>query len=343
VTTLLARLLLAGLLLAGCRRPSHQQSGGSGGEVPADTGTPADVPATPDVGAEADTGGPPDAGEDGGSGETPPARIRIATWNVHRLFDDVCNSGRCEDDDWEEVLSRHELEARAARIAAAITALDADVILLQEVETEAALQAIVDGLDGEVPTVVMGETGGGGSLDVAVIARGPTDSVETHRSRVLRRPDGTETRFSREFLQVRVMLQGRLVVVFDAHFRSKVDDDPGRRLAEARAAAAIVYATAADLPDALVVLGGDLNDTPGSDPLKALETDGELLRVASELTPPNDATYVFWGNPVAIDHLLLAPGDAAEYVAGSARVERDASGGWGGSDHAALRADFLVR
>jgi len=339
--TLATRLLLASLLLAGCRTPSNRDSGIGGvvepdtGGAPAEDSGPPARDAAPDVSA-------PDVGPDDDTAGPPAVRVRIATWNVHRFFDDQCDSGRCEENDWEEVAEPHEFDARAARVASAITALDADVVLLQEVESQRGLDSIVAGLDGEVPTVELGEIGGGGSVDTAILSRWPTVSVQRHRSRVLRRPDGSETKFSREFLEVHLEMEGRRIVVFCAHFRSKLNDDPGRRLAEAQAAAAIVWAAAAAHPTALVLLGGDLNDTPGSAPLEALEEDGELRRVASELTPPADATYVFWGDPVALDHLLLAPTDAAAYVTGSVRVERDASGGFGGSDHAALRADFTI-
>ena len=140
----------------------------------------------------------------------------------------------------------------------------------------------------------------------------------------------------------RFHMEGRAVVVFTSHFRSKVDDDPGRRLAEGQAAAAIVSAKARDLPRALVVLGGDLNDVPGSPPLEVLEDLGGLLRVASDLDPADAATYVWRGDPLELDHIFLAPGPSVAYVPGSARVARDASGGYRGSDHAALRADFIV-
>jgi endonuclease/exonuclease/phosphatase family metal-dependent hydrolase len=155
-------------------------------------------------------------------------------------------------------------------------------------------------------------------------------------------PDGTTTRFSRELLEVEIQSErGKDVILFAAHFRSKANDDPARRLAEAQTASRIVGERAARSPEALVVLGGDLNDTPGSPPLQALVVDGGLVRVADDLPDAAQATYTYQGHGEAIDHLLLAPSASVLRVPRSSRVWRDGNG-WGGSDHAALSSDFLL-
>jgi len=135
---------------------------------------------------------------------------------------------------------------------------------------------------------------------------------------------------------------GTEVVVFGAHFRSKSPpDDSGRRLAEAQVSRRIVTDVATALPAALVVMGGDLNDSPGSPPLDALTLDGGLLRVAADLPVADQATYVFNGRGEAIDHILQAVTPAGASVPGSARVWKDTRG-FSGSDHFALTADFEI-
>jgi predicted extracellular nuclease len=127
------------------------------------------------------------------------------------------------------------------------------------------------------------------------------------------------------------------VIAFSAHFRSKSSDDPGRRFAEAVAARDIVATVATDNPDALVVFGGDLNDTPGSEPIAAL--DEKLVRPSLGL--PNDtiATYFFEGTGEPIDHLYTS--SATHIVAGTFAVDKDpGSRTFAGSDHAAVHADF---
>jgi uncharacterized protein len=270
-------------------------------------------------------------------------RVRVATFNVRRFFDTVCESGRCGVDDYEALPSPAAFDARVAQLAGAILRLEADVVSLQEVETQACLEALLARLGGVMPYGVLGEIATPASVDVAVLSRTPLDKVMGHRAQQpLTRPDGSLTTFSRELLEVHVRTDhGAHVVLFAAHFKSKANDDPGRRLAEAQVSSSVVNAVAAGEPGALVVLGGDLNDTPGSPPLDALIVDGGLVRVADDLPLAEQATYRFNGRGQAIDHLLLAPTPAAARVPRSSGVWQDA-GGWGGSDHFALTSDFWV-
>ena len=268
------------------------------------------------------------------------SQVRIATWNVHFLWDDICDSGDCGPGDFEEVLSPAEMAARADEVAAAVRGLDADVVLLQEVETQRVLDAVLERLRPDSWAGHVGDVGYRGFMNTAVVARLTPVGVHTHRSDPIPLPEGGTTRFAREFLEIHFAAGDARLIVFCAHFRSKHDDDPDRRLAEAQAAYRIVTTAAEAHPGAVVVLGGDLNDVPGSAPLAALESPGGLLRVAAELGD-GAATYWFDG-PRALDHLFLATADGGGYVPGSARVLCDRPGwlSYRGSDHAALRAAF---
>lgn len=270
-----------------------------------------------------------------------PADIVIATFNVRRFFDANCDSGQCGSGDYEEIPSQGQFEYRAETLGAAILAFDADVVILQEVETQNCIDALVAQLGGEYPTAVLGETGQVASVDVAVLSRHPSLEVRRHADVPLQRPSGGQTWFAREFLEVHLDGDGHRVIVFAAHFKAKNDDDPERRLAEATRAREIVDAVTVQHPDSLIVLGGDLNDTPDSPPLTALLADDGMLRVAAELAP-DDWTYEYNGRLDPIDHLLMArAATGGRYLEGSARVFRgDGDGGYGGSDHAALRASF---
>jgi endonuclease/exonuclease/phosphatase family metal-dependent hydrolase len=273
-----------------------------------------------------------------------PGVLRAATFNTHLFFDTTCDSGQCAAGDFEQAPTSLVFSQRADALAGAVRCLGADVVALQEIETQTCLDALTSRLRDLYPTAVLGETGAAGSIDVAVLGAGRLLEVRRHRGMTLTRPDGSRTYFSREFLEVHMEQAGRRVVLFAAHFRSKVSDDPGRRLAEAQAARDIITATAKELPDAVVLFGGDLNDTPGSPPLLALESDPALLRVAKDRPASAVATYSWNGAAQAIDHLFLVQRPAAQYVAGSASAVRDGAQdkGLAGSDHAALRADFTM-
>jgi uncharacterized protein len=268
-------------------------------------------------------------------------KIRVATFNVHRFFDTVCESGACDPGDYEALSSPQQLDVRAAQLADAIRALEADVISLQEIETQACLDALLARVGDAMPYGVLGEIGTTASVDVAILSKTPLEAVARHRAEEpLVLPGGTVTSFSRELLEVHVRAQGAKVVLFAAHFRSKVNDDPARRLAEAQASSRIVNALAVREPDALVILGGDLNDTPGSPALDALTVAGGLIRVADDLPLAEQATYIYQGQGQSIDHLLAAPSTAATRVPRSSRVWRAGTSGYGGSDHRALTSDF---
>lgn len=282
-----------------------------------------------------------DAGIDAG----PPERVRMATFNVRLFFDTVCQSGNCTAAGFEEVRSQAQFDARAIQVANAVNSLGADMVALEELENQTCLDAIIARLDGGMPYGELGEIGTAGSVDVAILSKTPIERVVKHRAlQRLTRPDGSITSFSREFLEVEAKTpRGQTMVLFAAHFRSKVNDDPGRRFAEAQVSRRVVEARAAASPDALVVMGGDLNDTPGSPPLTELMADGGLIRVAADRPVSEQVTYIFNGQGEAIDHLLLAHTSNGVAVPMSARTWRTTATGFAGSDHFALSADFELR
>ncbi|HEY3444970.1 MAG TPA: endonuclease/exonuclease/phosphatase family protein [Myxococcales bacterium] len=300
----------------------------------------------PDAG---DTGPhPPDArapGPDAGPGldaelpvPVPDGAVRVASLNTHLFFDTVCESGACGGSNFEQAPSPEWFESRAQQIADGIRSLQPTAMLLQEVETQACLDALSSRLSDVLPIAVLGEQGYPGSVDVAVMAQGELLEVRRHANVPLTKPDGSTTWFTREFLEVHLGLDGQRVIVFAAHFRSQNKDDPDRRLAEAQAALQIVAASAAEFPQALIVMGGDLNDDPGSAPLLALTESGELLRVAQDLPPVEQLTYLGYGGH-AFDHLFLDTRARGSCLPGGVKVVCK-YGGFAGSDHCAIRADF---
>jgi endonuclease/exonuclease/phosphatase family metal-dependent hydrolase len=274
---------------------------------------------------------------------TPDGQITIATWNVRRLFDTSCDSGLCDEDDFEVAYSDPQFNFRITQVVAGIEALDADIVLLQEVETEVALSALTAALDGRYTVSLIGETDFDASLDVAVVGNATLVELTTHRQNRIPLTSGGTTTFAREFLELELDFAGHTVIVFNAHFKSQNADDPARRQAEGRAAAAIVNERISERADALIILGGDLNDTPGSPAIDAIEASGSLLRVASEL---GDAagTVTFDGVANALDHLFVCRSACSGgYVSGSAEVVRSSgSQALSGSDHAGLRARFTL-
>lgn len=302
-----------------------------------------------DIGPRADAAAEPDAPDTAYTGawkSGPNAEdivgpvITVATYNQHLLFDTRCDSGQCGPDEFEQQWSQAEFDALIAQRAAAIDALDADILLLQEVETQQVLDTLNAALSEPYPIAILAETGFEASLDVAVLARG-----ELMDSRVYTQLDNGWQRFSRNFLRLDLEIQGERAIVFSAHFKAKFQDQEGRRIAEAQTAHAIVSEVAAEHDGALVILGGDLNDTPDSEPLVALTEDGKLKLVSEGEELLDIFTFVYQSRRQAIDHLLIAPTRGGRYVNQSVSSVHDpgAHVGWGGSDHNALVGQFEMR
>ncbi|MEM1329999.1 MAG: endonuclease/exonuclease/phosphatase family protein [Planctomycetota bacterium] len=101
-----------------------------------------------------------------------PATIRVATYNVENLFDDQDDptlSGRSEDIDDEKPLA--ELEA----LAETIRRVDADILALQEIESERALRWFMEAhLQGMgYDHIASPDAGDGRGIEQAVISRFP--------------------------------------------------------------------------------------------------------------------------------------------------------------------------
>jgi len=340
----LAAPSLSSLLVVACLVPAFALSGAAAGCDDGGRTTPTPLPTATST-TPRDSGSSPQEGWGDPLATKRPGVLRIAQLNVRRFFDATCDSGQCGASGFEEQPTQQQYDDRVAQLAAGLAKLEADVITLAEVETQGCLDAVQAKLKEngfEYPVAKVAEIGTPGSVDVAVLARGKFESLKTHRKETepLLRPDGSQTIFTRELPEVHLTIGTTSVIVFAAHFRSKSDDDPGRRLAEAKKTQELMVAAGTANTGALVLLGGDLNDIPGSDAINAIEKDAALVRVAKDLPVAEQGTYRFSGQNQAIDHIYTTANRATAYVAKSATVLREGNSGFAGSDHATIYADF---
>ena len=308
-------------------------------DISADTGTDTGT----DTDSSTDTGD--DTSTDTDSGTCDEEKINsvvIGTYNTHLFFDKICDSGNCTSSDFEKVPSDSEYKTKVSELAESIHEIDADIILLQEVEKNSCLKDLFE-KSGSYDDFYLGDKNYSGSVNTAVMTKGKIIYENKHQERIdCSECDGGKTTFSHTFLETRIKLGCRDIIVFSAHFKSKNNDDQSRRLAEAAAAVKILKERAAEYPDALIVMGGDLNDEPGSDTLDFFESDPAFLRVANELSSKDQATYSYRGEAIAIDHIFWVKSSLGSYKQGSAEVVKDAPSWYslGSSDHAALKATF---
>ena len=307
--------LLMGLLFAGCLQ--------SGGGLVASEGYRGDQGAT----EESSTADSLDA-------DTPP-RWRVGTAQRSALLRSNLRLGHLRLDTFEPRVSR-QFEGKARAIARAILAMDVDFVLLQEIESDACMSELKARLGARYPLSYLGEIGTPASPDVGILGKGELLEVITHRDTPIERSDGRMTTFTRELPEVHILFEEQHFILLPLHFRSKFNDDPERRLAEARAAREITLQAAIEHPSAIVVLGGDVNDGINSPALAALEADALLDSVHDDLPQHKRWTHTYENTQNMLDHLLLAVDAKGHWVLGETRVVReDAIGSWP-SDHAAL-------
>jgi endonuclease/exonuclease/phosphatase family metal-dependent hydrolase len=256
------------------------------------------------------------------------AAVRVATWNVHDLFDEVDRT--TPPGDLDAVPSPAAVEAKLDALAAVLMRLDADVVVLQEVENAAVLGRLAARAGYPEARLVEGLDARG--IDVAALSRLPLERYVSHlgEADALGRP-----LWPRDCVEVHVRVAGRPLVVVASHLSSALSDDGTRRALQAARMREIADDVRRARPGALVLAGGDLNDGPGSAALSPLLGDGGWLDLAT-----SGATT--WGAGASAERLdyLLAPRDETAVLGVAVAEGRDVAVA---SDHRPVVLDAWLR
>ncbi len=259
--------------------------------------------------------------------------VRIATLNTHFLFDGLGNEGQATfEHRGDPAKARRHREA----IARVVRSLDADVLLLQEVENESVLRALADsslrGM-GYAAYFVEGKDTYTGQ-DVAMLARIPIDKIgRTDAKEPL--PDGALYGVSKN-LYARTTLSGKPVTLVGLHFLAFPTDASRKAQREVQAEVIRKFIVAEMREGREVLVAGDFNDFDGAHPDAggALPITNVLARIkqagrgsADDLVcaasqAPAEERYTSYADRnrddfadpeerSAIDHILLSPGLAA--------------------------------
>lgn len=225
----------------------------------------------------------------------------------------VVARGRGDWTGWFE-LRRTDIRWKATfNTARVIAETQPDILVVVEAENRPTLlrfneQVLGAEFQQAFPHVMLIDGNDDRGIDVGLMSRHPIDAVRSH---VDDRNPGGERTFSRDCPEYVVKLpNGRAVVLLPNHFKSKYGgNDLGskrRRLAQAARAAEVAQG-ALQISD-LVLLGGDLNDTPGSPELAPLWRNG-FEDVMSHPSYPKRSPGTFGtgskGNK--IDYLIMSP------------------------------------
>jgi endonuclease/exonuclease/phosphatase family metal-dependent hydrolase len=256
----------------------------------------------------------------------------VATWNVHDLFDAV--DRLLPPGELDTVLTPVEVELKLGRIAAVLRRVDADLVLLQEVETLALVEALA--VRGGYPEARLIDGFDPRGIDVALLSRLPVERYASHLGEL-----GADGRplWSRDCVEGFVTAVGGRVVVVGSHLVSRVTDPGGaRRREQASRMRAIADAAGRAEPGALVVVVGDLNDGPASEALAPLLADGRWVDALSELGLGDAWTWIGHGAGARLDYLLLPSAEGWRVVGASVLDGADVAAA---SDHRPVVVDLL--
>lgn len=258
--------------------------------------------------AEETHNGGPDASTGGTGGSAQPEPLTIVTWNVHNLVDDQHDGAPQE---WVEPTAAWE--AHRAAVGVVLSDLDADIVMLQEVEHVAVLSSLnAVELDSRYDELIVEEGNDPRGIDVGMLSKVPVSQVISHADDEFTRVGTTAPTYtySRDCLEVHLTFNGRAIVLLGVHYKAKDNDNPDKRLAEAQHTRAIADEITASAPTTGVIIVGDFNDTPGSTPYDwtvGLVPGGpdEPYTNAPEHVPEADRwTFDYLGNRELVDQMM---------------------------------------
>ena len=270
--------------------------------------------------------------------------LTVLCWNVENLFDDVDDGTEFPDYDpgrgrWDTEGFRLRVDTVAEVIRKAVPG-GPDVLVLQEVENENSLRALVGGALKDLGYAWVAIVPKKGlPANVAVASRVPIVRVHTI---AISAYGGNELR---DLLEVEIEKDGRLLHVFANHWKAKSggtrETEPWRIEAAARLGRRVRDILAAD-PSADIVAAGDFNESvdewrqagrawqvalvPVDDDPPASFLDHTILLADEpkeagtlvgglalydpwfEIAPAERGSYRYQGRWQTVDHMLLSPG-----------------------------------
>jgi endonuclease/exonuclease/phosphatase family metal-dependent hydrolase len=264
--------------------------------------------------------------------------LTVATYNIENYGP----ANRMTEAGYRKDYPKPELEKRALR--AVIRALNADVLVLQEMGGQAYLDELRRDLKGEgldYPHAALA-TAADEDRYVALLSRRPLKGVATH-DKLEFTYFGAKEKVKRGLLEATVASAAGDVTIFALHLKSRFTDrpdDPGSAMRRAAEATAVRDAVLKRFPapaESRFVILGDCNDSKSSRTLAHLQKRGE--RTVAELLPAADSRGEVWTHfyrreesYTHVDHVLVSPGLRTAVAGGGVRIF-DGEGVREASDH----------
>lgn len=261
-------------------------------------------------------------------------RVRIATYNVQNLF--LCGEGAPKP------------PAQVRALVRMIRLVDADVLMLQEVGSQASLDALNERLEVAYPHATLLPGHSNRSIHLGVLSRQPV-KLTSLSGDALTNADGahlrhhasaedaeqgilSDVRVQRDVLLCEVQAEAApdgVLALVGVHLKSRTNPpwqvlaSDEVRAAESRRIAEVVGVYRAQHPSRALILLGDFNDLSVADalsPLDALDlVDCHAVALRNAAVRRNPSTY--WPKrAMRIDRLLLSEDTARRVVPGSTQI-----------------------
>lgn len=288
------------------------------------------------------SGGGNEAGAGGNGTPNDPLPLRVANWNVHNLENDKDDSGA----QGETIVTPAEYAAHRKAVGKVLNQIDADILVLVEVENKAVLDDLNQTeLGGKYSASSLIDGNDYRGVDIGVLSKYPIDSVVSHKDEgfPLNGTQGPNYYYSRDCPEIHIRFNGRNMVFLGTHLKAKSNDDPIKRLAEAQHTRAIADSLAKQDPTRAIAILGDFNDTPDSPPYVAIVGSGasKYTDATLSIAAADRWSYNFQGKLELIDYqfvnTILAPMLDAQSVTIKHSADVDTA-----SDHSPVIATYMV-
>jgi endonuclease/exonuclease/phosphatase family metal-dependent hydrolase len=293
--------------------------------------------------ASTGTGGDGSGGQ--GGSDLPPVPVTIVDWNTHNFFDTL------NDNPNGDVLTKAQYTKKRQTIGAELAKLAGDIVILCEVENKNILVDLnkteLGGAYSSIELIAGNDTRG---IDIGLLSKIKPDAVISHKDEFFQSSETKASyQYSRDCLELHFTINGRKLVVLGVHFKAKEPtDSPDKRLAEAEHTRALADAITKKDPTTAVLILGDMNDTPGTPPLKAVVGKAPALYKDSADAAPDAERYsfVYQGTKELIDHQMANPvmagllDPASVHLPHGAGIDDKSAAA---SDHAPIRATYLIK
>jgi endonuclease/exonuclease/phosphatase family metal-dependent hydrolase len=287
--------------------------------------------------------GPPDSAVEAEAG--PPQPVRVMTWNVHNFYNDKRDSLEVKEAD-ETITPTAEYQGKLDAVAGVISGAKPDVVIMQEVENLAVIDDLGAKLGG-YPHRAITQGNDPRGIDVAVLSQLPIQIGPSHKEEFFKAStDPTQTfKFARDVLEVHLDVNGRHLALLGIHFKAE-DGDPKsavKRIAEAEQTRKIATGVSFADQNAAIVVLGDFNCTPGSDPMNALAGSAPLLFTSATegMAAGERYSVTFGGTPQLYDDQICDPNAKGLLDPASVTILHDGAVNTA-SDHDPVVATYLL-